>query len=339
MPPVIHTKMISVCRCSKAKCLLNPVSLVLIAGLTGIFFYAHATESLKTRSFEFTYSATIKNIPYGAKELDVWIPYPQSSSCQKIDDVRFYPDGPLNIERDPDYKNAFIHIKKMQPLSSVINFKMSLKATRTEKKAGFVVLGDAERELSLKPNELVTINPCIKEMALNATKDKKTTPEKAKALYDFVLNYMSYDKTGEGWGRGDTEYACMEKKGNCTDFHSLFISLARAVGIPAKFEIGFLLPRDKQEGAIGGYHCWAEFYAEGIGWVPVDISEAWKDRAKADYFFGTFCENRIQFTQGRDIVLESNKDEKTLNFFIYPYAEVEGKRFDDIEMKLEFKNL
>lgn len=334
-----HTKMTSAFRFSKAKHLLNPVSLAIIAGLTGIFFYAYAAESLKTRSFEFTYSARIKNIPPGARQLDVWIPYPQSSSCQKIDDMKFYPDGPLNIERDPDYKNAFIHIKKTQPLSSQINFKMSLKATRTEKKSDLVVLDAAQRELSLKSNELVTISPCIQEMALDATKDKKTTLEKARALYDFVLNYMTYDKTGAGWGRGDTEYACMQKKGNCTDFHSLFISLARAVGIPAKFEIGFLLPRDKMEGAISGYHCWAEFYADGIGWVPVDISEAWKDRTRADYFFGTFCENRIQFTQGRDIILGSKKDEKKLNFFIYPYAEVEGKAFDDIEMKLEFRNL
>jgi transglutaminase-like putative cysteine protease len=44
---------------------------------------------------------------------------------------------------------------------------------------------------------------------------------------------MRYDKTGTGWGRGDVLYACDAKKGNCTDFHSLFIAMARSQGIPA----------------------------------------------------------------------------------------------------------
>ncbi len=63
-------------------------------------------------------------------------------------------------------------------------------------------------------------------------------------------------------------------------------------GIPARFEIGFPVP-GAAEGAIPGYHCWAEFFLDGVGWVPVDISEAWKDPKKHDYFFGTLDADRV----------------------------------------------
>jgi hypothetical protein len=73
-------------------------------------------------------------------------------------------------------------------------------------------------------------------------------------------------------------------RGNCTDFHSLFIALARARGIPARFIIGFPLGTGPS-GQIPGYHCWAEFYSGGV-WVPVDASEAWKNPSRHDYYFG-----------------------------------------------------
>ena len=49
----------------------------------------------------------------------------------------------------------------------------------------------------------------------------------------------------------------------------------RAEGIPARFIIGFPLKADA-EGTVPGYHCWAEFYLPGRGWIPVDASDASK---------------------------------------------------------------
>ena len=85
------------------------------------------------------------------------------------------------------------------------------------------------------------------ELAAKVAADKKTPLEKARAIYDYVSQNMSYDKSGTGWGRGDVLYACEAKKGNCTDFHSLFIAMARSQGIPARFEIGFSLPRTRRQ--------------------------------------------------------------------------------------------
>src|SRR5438067_4218492 len=54
---------------------------------------------------------------------------------------------------------------------------------------------------------------------------------------------------------------------------ALPICMMRAAGIPARFEIGFPLPEDQHDGTVPGYHCWAEFYVEPYGWIPVDASE------------------------------------------------------------------
>ena len=188
----------------------------------------------------------------------------------------------------------------------------------------------------LEPDRLVPIDGRMKELADENTRGKQGTVERAHALYDYVFQTVRYDKSGTGWGRGDSLWVCDAKHGNCTDFHSLFISLARAEGIPARFEIGFPVPTGT-EGTIPGYHCWAEFFVNGVGWVPVDISEAWKDPKKHDYFFGTLDANRVQFSVGRDLTLQPKQDGGPLNYFIYPYVEVDGKPFEGIEKKFSYR--
>lgn len=82
---------------------------------------------------------------------------------------------------------------------------------------------------------------------------------------------------------GDAVYACDARSGNCSDFHAYFIALAREAGIPARFAVGAAIPSERNDGGIDGYHCWAEFLADGK-WVPVDVSEANKH---SPLFFGT----------------------------------------------------
>jgi transglutaminase-like putative cysteine protease len=176
----------------------------------------------------------------------------------------------------------------------------------------------------LEPERLVPVTKSFTEIANTVTRGKRTEMAKARALYDHVLERMAYDKSGKGWGRGDAQYACDVRKGNCTDFHAYFIALARALDIPARFAIGYTIPPDKTQGTVGGYHCWAEFNASGK-WVPVDISEAWKHPELADYYFGRQPANRFEVTVGRDLLLEPSPASGPMNFFVYPLLEVAGK--------------
>ena len=197
-------------------------------------------------------------------------------------------------------------------------------------------LSTEERQKDLQPDVLVPTSGLPADLAARVTQGKSKLLEKARAIYDYVFATMRYDKTGTGWGRGDVLYACDAKKGNCTDFHSLFIAMARSQGIPARFEIGFPLPADKQSSEIAGYHCWSDFYVDGKGWIPVDISEAWKHQEKRDYFFGSHDVNRVQFSTGRDLRLNPPQDGKPLNYFVYPYVEVDGQEYPNVSLAFSF---
>ena len=160
-----------------------------------------------------------------------------------------------------------------------------------------------------------------------------------RAIYDHTVSTLKYDKSGTGWGRGDIAYACDARRGNCTDFHAVFIGLCRARAIPARFEIGFSLPADKPAGEISGYHCWADCHVAGYGWIPVDCSEAQKHPEQREYFFGAHDENRVAFSTGRDIRLNPPQQGERLNYFVYPYAEVDGKPHEKIDRKIRYENL
>jgi hypothetical protein len=118
------------------------------------------------------------------------------------------------------------------------------------------------------------------------------------------------------------------------------MSLARSQGLPARFEIGFSLPTDKSEGPIAGYHCWAWFYLDGRGWIPVDISEADKHPQMKDYYFGNLTADRMVFSIGRDLELVPKSSQPPLNYFIYPHIEIGGRPLpsENIELRMSFQD-
>ena len=78
------------------------------------------------------------------------------------------------------------------------------------------------------------------------------------------------------------------------------------------------------------------FHTNEKGWVPVDISEADKHPQLKEYYFGNLTENRVTFITGRDIELVPKQDGNPLNFFVYPYVEVDGKPWPKESVKLSF---
>jgi transglutaminase-like putative cysteine protease len=208
-----------------------------------------------------------------------------------------------------------------QPGDSGKTVEIRYRVTRKEKAA--YPSSTAEAARYLHPENLVPTNETFRTLAQKAVAGKTDDIDRAKALYDHVIGRMRYDKSGTGWGRGDAMYACDVRTGNCTDFHAYFIALARSIGIPARFAIGATIPTDKNEGTIEGHHCWAEFFADEQ-WVPVDISEAWKNRKLADYYFGHNPANRFELTKGRDLVVDPEPASGPINFLAYPLLEMNG---------------
>ena len=74
-------------------------------------------------------------------------------------------------------------------------------------------------------------------------------------------------------------------------------------------------------------------------WIPVDISEAWKAKEKRDYFFGSLDANRVRFSTGRDITLSPKQNGPPLNYFVYPYIEIDGKSHEAMSKQFSFEEL
>jgi len=306
---------------------------------------APVSASPASRSFEATYVATIEEIPAGLNRLEVWVPLPQDTPAQRIRNLKVDSPYPGAVRHEKQFGNSYYYFSTDQPRTGKLEIRVSFEAERQEVLSSGLLRagqheGPAALDRYLQEEKLVTLSPRVRELARRITYGNTTPEAKAHAIYDHIVNTMIYDKTpGTGWGNGDTERACDVAKGNCTDFHSLFMSLARAEGIPARFIIGFPL-KPEAEGTIPGYHCWAEFYLPGRGWIPVDASDASKaaDPKKRNYLFGNLDPDRIQFTMGRDIRLDPPPCAETLNYFIYPYVQGDGHAITPVSIRLEYRN-
>ncbi len=303
-----------------------------------------------SRTFLFTYQVHVPPQPEAQGKLVLWLPLPQLDAFQMVQGLQVESVAPHSQGREAQYGNSYALFQPTTAqLSAGFDATIRFTATRFEHKVPFDTASskivasntpaNTELERYLQPDKLVPLNGVIADLAKEHTAGDTSQLAKARHIYDYVVATMRYDKSGEGWGRGDAIWACSSKRGNCTDFHSLLIGMMRASGIPARFEIGFPLPEGKNEGDIPGYHCWAEFYLDGIGWVPVDASEAWKNPAKRDYFFGAHDVNRVFFTYGRDLRLSPEQKGVPLNYFVYPYAELNGKPLSGLQTHFAFHDV
>ena len=268
--------------------------------------------------FEFVYRVKLPEIVGPAR---VWLPLAKTDAFQNVTVEELNAPIKWDKVQDRDYGND-ICVLSLEPKDSGKTIEVRYRVVRKEKAA--YRADDTKAARYLRPEKLVPVNEKFKTLAEKAVAGKTDDLDRGKALYEHVISRMRYDKSGTGWGRGDAMYACDVRTGNCSDFHAYFIALARSINIPARFAIGATIPADKNEGKIEGYHCWAEFLADGQ-WVPVDISEAWKNPKLADYYFGHNPANRFELTKGRDLVVDPEPASGPINFLVYPLLEMNGE--------------
>ncbi|WP_019669727.1 transglutaminase-like domain-containing protein [Eudoraea adriatica] len=265
--------------------------------------------------FEFHYEVTLPELREPAK---MWIPIPQTDDYQTVELLTINAPTEHQILEEQNYGNSIFYME-LSPEHSGKKLELVYDVQRREKMPYSDV---SELEKYLNPSLLMPVGDRFKVLAdsIIGSKNSEGTIMQARALYDYVIDNMRYIKAGR-YGTGDAVYACDALTGNCTEFHSLFISLARSAGIPSRFAVGASIPSDRDEGGIDGYHCWAEFYAEGKWW-PVDISEANKYSALATYYFGRHPANRIEFSKGRDLLIKPGPSSGPINFLAYPVMEI-----------------
>jgi transglutaminase-like putative cysteine protease len=298
----------------------------------------------KERRAEVTYAVNL-NAPADAKFVRLWIPYPMSEESQEITDVVVRGNATASgVYKEGAFGNAALYAEWKDtrgPRTLTYTFKVLRRERVTrEFPASELLFSKNEFRKELAPTRLADLAGPEKELAEKITAGMKTHHEKAFAIYSWTVETMFRDPNTKGCGLGEVDTLVRTLGGKCGDIHSLYTALARASGVPARERFGIRIPAGKGGEMTKAQHCWVEWYSPGYGWVvadPADVRKAVLERqitleqAKPlrEYYFGAVDESRIAIGTGRDLVLNPPQAGDPLNYFMYPYAEADGKPLNE----------
>jgi transglutaminase-like putative cysteine protease len=215
----------------------------------------------------------------------------------------------------------------------------------------------AELEHFLRPTKLLPTDGIVKETASEITKDAKTDVEKARGIYDWIVDNTFRDPKTRGCGAGDIRFMLESRDlgGKCADLNALYVGLARAASLPArdvygirlaKSEMGYKSLGASSENVTKAQHCRAEVYLGDFGWVPVDPADVRKvvleeppgDRQLGDdivkkaraRLFGSWEMNWMAYNFAHDVALPGSSG-PPVGFFMYPQAETTEGRLDSLD--------
>jgi hypothetical protein len=179
----------------------------------------------------------------------------------------------------------------------------------------------------------------------------------ARALFEWVVDNSAYDADLPVCGNGDVHTQIANKRygGRSADINGLFVSLCRAIGIPARRVFGLRVAPSRlapclgvQRDATYAAHCRAEFYVPGYGWIAADPSDACRaiqteklspedSRALRKILFGLWEMNWLVYNRAESPTLP---DLPSLPFFIAPCLKrqesaIEGPDLDGFRYRIE----
>jgi len=282
-------------------------------------------------SFDLSYVVRVEP-PAGSRKVRVWIPLPSSDQYQTISQLQLKGPMKVQLHKEPKYGDRYGYFDvDSTRVKTGFEIRLAFHVVRYERRSALASSSDAVKPFPknvvpfLQADGLVPVDGVIARLSSEQTQGVSDPLQKARKIYDYVISAANHDPVVTGSGRGDALWTAESHHGDCTDFHSLFIGMARASGIPARLAIGFSLPEGQTQGTIPGYHSWAEFYVSGIGWIPVDVWQASQDPSHRDYFFGALDAHRVMVSMGRDVALTPLPQVGRLNYIAYPYLEADGK--------------
>jgi transglutaminase-like putative cysteine protease len=232
------------------------------------------------------------------------------------------------------------------------NYAVDLSAPGKAPKAN-----PAELEYFLQPTKLVPTDGIVKSTATEITKGANTDIDKARAIYEWVVEETFRNPKTRGCGLGDIRFMLETKDlgGKCADLNALYVGLARAAGLPArdvygirvaKSELGYKSLGPSTANVTKAQHCRAEVYLSGYGWVPVDPADVRKvvleeppgnrplddemvKKARAR-LFGSWEMNWMAYNFSHDVALPGSSG-APIGFLLYPQAETANGRLDPLD--------
>jgi transglutaminase-like putative cysteine protease len=215
----------------------------------------------------------------------------------------------------------------------------------------------AELQHFLRATKLLPADGIVKETATEITSGARTDLEKARAIYEWIVDNTFRDPKTRGCGLGDIRFMLESRDlgGKCADLNSLYVGLARAAGLPArdafgirvaKSELGYKSLGASSENVTKAQHCRAQVYLTDYGWVPVDPADVRKvvleeppgNRSLDDdmvkrartRLFGSWEMNWMAYNFAHDVGLPGSSG-PAVGFLMYPQAETGGARLDCLD--------
>jgi transglutaminase-like putative cysteine protease len=293
-----------------------------------------------------------------------WIPVPAVNEQDWFKSLgsEWTSNGRAALIRDPQYGAAMLHVEWLDGEASPAVEVTSRIATRDRavdftKPTAAAALSAAEREFNLQGSALIPVDGIVKETSDKIVVGAGTDMDKARAIYEWIVDNTFRDARVRGCGIGDI--AAMLKTGNlggkCADLNALYVGLARAAGLPARDIYGIRVAPSKfgykslganSETITKAQHCRSEVYLAGFGWVPVDAADVRKvvleepptnlamNDAKVvaarKTLFGAWETNWLAYNSGHDIALPGSSGPK-IGFLMYPQAETASTRLDCLD--------
>ena len=322
---------------------MKRLSLLIVLIIVALSGFAQAAQPPGQLTFTFTPATQQKT-----GKVDLWFPYPVSDEFQTISNMSVTGNfDSSTIYRDPHSEALYGHAVWEKPAKAptcVMQFHISQKDRRNTD------IQDSGKDFPkivapylMATAEVPANDPEMKKIADQATKGKKGTLEKARAVYDWVVENTFRNPEVKGCGLaipGRTLEQC-KGGGKCADLSAVFVTLARAAGIPARDVYGLRLGSPKTGNVTSGFHCWAEFYLPGTGWVMVDpadvrkmmlVHKLEKPGKWYEFFWGGDDLFRLVLEKNSRSVHLNGLD-KPLNYFMYPAARVDGTMLNYFDAK------
>jgi transglutaminase-like putative cysteine protease len=294
--------------------------------------------------------------------VQAWVPLPLSQDTDWFQTLENSVSGNFEKSRivvEPVYRAAMVVATftsgEPQPVLEVTS-RFRTRDRKVELKPGGGMQATAsELATYLKPTELMPTDGIVRDTALGITKHARTDVDKARAVYEWVVENTERNPKTRGCGVGDIK-AMLEAKalnGKCADLNALFVGLLRAAGVPARDVYGIRVAESargyRSLGKAGditkAQHCRAEFYAQGIGWVPVDPADVRKVileerpglalddevvREARTMLWGGWEGNWLGYNYAHDLRLPGSR-KAAVPFLMYPQAENAQGRLDSLD--------
>jgi len=303
----------------------------------------------------------------------IWLPAPlvHNTPYQKTISTRFTADGGTGrLSKDKQSALGIVsgmYAANARPTMSLTT-RVALKnyAVNLSSRSTAPLASRTELDYFLRPTKYVPTDGIVKQTALKAAAGAATDIEKARAIYEWVVENTFRDPKVRGCGRGDIRFMLEsgDMGGKCADLNALYVGLARSVGLPARHVYGLRIAKSElgykslgltTEIATKGQHCRVEVYLQEHGWVPVDPADVRKvaleeppgNRPLSDEIvsrarkslFGSWEMNWMAYNYAHDVDLPGSAG-KPLVYFMYPQAETSEGRidpFDPDNFKYEIK--